>query len=939
MKNLRTFFLCLLIAVAPAVASHGQAASVRPAGEDSRASLPALAFEKYTLANGLEVILSENHRVPLVAVNIWYHVGPANERAGRTGFAHLFEHMMFEGSEHVGAKAHFRYLDAAGATGINATTSFDRTNYFETLPSNQLELGLWLESDRMGYLLGTLDQEKLQNQKDVVRNERRQTTEGAPYGLVEEEVYHRLFPESHPYYGNVIGSHADIEAARLDDVRDFFREYYTPNNASLAIVGDFDPAAAKQLVAKYFGSLVRGPVVPKIEVTTPSVRAERRAIVTDRVEFPRVYMAWLTPAIYEAGDAESDVLAYILGGGKSSRLYKRLVHEKQIAEDVSADNSSLLLGSVFEIEATAKPGVKPEELQKAIDGVLAEFRSQGPSAAELVRARNVLQTGLVESLESFSAVANRLNQYNQYRHDPGYLETDFRRYSEVTAADLKRAAGRELSRDHRVLVYGVPGEKVIHDVPRTAPHSAEEAATKQPGGSPQANGPAEESWRKTPPQAGPTSKLSLPVASRFSLASGLTVFVLPSPGLPIVSAELVVLAGSAANPLGRSGLASFTVGMLDRGTSKRSALEISDDLDEIGAALETDSGTDSSTISITSLKKNLEPALEIFSDVALSPSFPEQEIEHVRSERLGSIQEERDSIQALARQTMASALYGDQSPYGFLGIGDTESNKKITREDLGGFWKREYVPANSALVLAGDISEAEALALAEKYFGSWTGARTVRRAVEAPRSVTRAVYIVDKPESPQTQVRVAALGAARSTPDYVSLEVMNEVLGGSFASRLNMNLREEHGYTYGVSSGFTYTRETGTFSARGGIRTDVTAPAVAEIFREIERIRNSEPTPAELELARNSLSLSLPALFRTNGSAADTIGELFVDDLPLDYYQTLPSRIEAVSAGDVMRMAQKYLGPGGMVVVAAGDRGKIEPGLKNLNAGPIAIVP
>jgi zinc protease len=504
----------------------------------------------------------------------------------------------------------------------------------------------------------------------------------------------------------------------------------------------------------------------------------------------------------------------------------------------------------------------------------------------------------------------------------------------VNVSDLRRAARRALSPGHRVVVYGVPGEIVIHDVPRMP-----EEAVKKPGGPGAPTEPAEESWRKTAPQAGPASQLALPVAARFTLGNGLTVLVLPAHELPIVSAQLVVLAGSAQNPLDRSGLASFASGMLDRGTRKRSALEISGGLDAIGATLETDSGTDSSTVSIETLKKNFEPALEIFADVALSANFPGEEIERVRSERLAAIEQEQDSLQALARRTVASALYGTNSPYGFLGIGETESNKKTTREDLAGFWQREYVPENSALVLAGDISEAEAEALAEKYFGAWTGARPSGPAASAERRITRSVYIVDKPESGQTQVRVAALGVPRSTPDYARLEVMNEVLGGGFASRLNMNLREEHGYTYGVSSGFAYRRETGTFSAGGGIRTDVTAPAVREIFREIERIRHSEPTAAELALARNSLALSPPALFQTNARSAGAIADLFVDQLPLDYYRTLPAEINRVSSEDVLRVAQKYLDPDQMVVIAAGDRSKIEAGLKALGAGPVEATP
>ncbi len=341
--------------------------------------VPELKFEKYKLDNGLEVIFSEDHRLPLVAVNLWYHVGPANELPGRTGFAHLFEHMMFEGSRHVPGSSHFHHLEAAGASDINGTTDFDRTNYFETLPSNQLELALWLESDRMGYLPDKLDQANLSNQQDVVRNERRQSVENAPYGIVEEDLYHRLFPKGHPYYGDVIGSHQDIQSAKLEDVRNFFKLYYAPNNASLAIVGDFNPARARELVEKYFGSLKRGETVPRIKAQTPPITAERRATIQDQVQLPRVYMGWLTSPIFKPGDAEANLAATILGGGKSSRLYKKLVYEKQIAQDVSVSQQSLMLGSLFEIQATAKAGTKPEELEKVIDAELEAFQKSGPT--------------------------------------------------------------------------------------------------------------------------------------------------------------------------------------------------------------------------------------------------------------------------------------------------------------------------------------------------------------------------------------------------------------------------------------------------------------------------------------------------------------------------------------------------------------------------------
>ena len=358
--------LLLTVVLAGALATVS-VTTQRGQGPASTEGIPRLPFEKYTLPNGLEVILSQNARLPMVSVNLWYHVGPVNEEPGRTGFAHLFEHMMFQSSKHVPEDSHIRLLEAAGASDLNGTTSHDRTNYFETVPSNQLELALWLESDRMGYLLEKVDQAALSNQQDVVRNERRQRVENRPYGRAEETLIQTLFPKGHPYYGDVIGSHEDIQAVKLDDVNRFFRQYYAPNNASLAIVGDFDPAQTKALIEKYFGTLKRGPAVPSVETETPPITAERRRVVTERVELPRVYMAWLSPQIFKPGDADADITASILGSGRSSRLYRTLVYEKQIAQDVSAYQQSLVLGSIFQIEATARPGHTVEELEQAID--------------------------------------------------------------------------------------------------------------------------------------------------------------------------------------------------------------------------------------------------------------------------------------------------------------------------------------------------------------------------------------------------------------------------------------------------------------------------------------------------------------------------------------------------------------------------------------------
>ncbi|PYY08629.1 MAG: insulinase family protein [Acidobacteria bacterium] len=925
-----------LLFLIASLACAASAQKAKPANE-SKVPLPQIKYEKIKLKNGLDVILYEDHRLPLVAVNLWYHVGPANERPGLTGFAHLFEHMMFQGSQHVGPKAHFRYLEGAGASDINGTTEPDRTNYFETLPSNQLELALWLESDRMGYLLETLDREKLANQRDVVRNERRQGVENEPYGLVEEQLYHQLFPKNHPYYADVIGSHEDIEAARLNDVRQFFRQYYTPNNASLAITGDIDPAKTKALVEKYFGTIPVGPPVPKITAVTPPITSERRSVVSDQVELPRVYMGWITPPIYKPGDAEADLLAQLLGGGKSSRLYKTLVYEKQIAQDVQVDNQSQLLGSIFEIQATAKPGVKPEDLERAIHDELAKLRSEGPTQAELERARNVIETRVIQALErlgGFGGVADRLNRYNHYLNDPGYLAKDIARYNNATVADLKRVANAALLPNASVVVYGLPGKKVIDDPPRTKEEQEKEA--KQT--STVASTMPDEPWRRTAPQPGPLSQMSLPVPSTIKLSNGLTVLLVEEHKLPVVSAHLVVLTGSDANPVKKPGLASFTAAMLTEGTNRRSALEIADDAAQIGASIGSISTTDFSSASIRLLKQNVEPGLDLLSDIGLNPKFDPAEIERIRKQRQTDILQIKDQPVRLAFGALLKQVYGPDHPYGYREIGTAESNAAITGEDMLNFWKRGYVPGNSALVLAGDLTGEEARSLAEKYFGSWKGGASRHAPPPVETKTSKMIYIVDKPAAPQTYVVAGGLGVPRSSPDYVPIEVMNKALGGLFSSRINMNLREEHGYTYGAFSLFFYRRGPGIFGAGGAIRTDATAPAVGEILKELERIHTAPLTADELKLAKDAFSLSLAGLFETSERTAGTIGTLFTYELPLDYYGQLPEKINAVNSADVQRVATEYIHPDSSIVIAVGDRAKIEPELKKLSIGPIEMV-
>ncbi len=891
-----------------------------------------LQHDKYQLKNGLDVILCEDHRLPLVAVNIWYHVGPANERPGLTGFAHLFEHMMFEGSKYVGEKVHFLYLEAAGASSINGTTDFDRTNYFETLPSNQLELALWLESDRMGFLLDKLDDRKLENQRDVVRNERRQSIESAPYGLVQEEVFHQLFPSHHPYYASVIGSHADIEAARLADVRDFFKLYYAPNNASLAIVGDIDPAQTRKLVEKYFGPIPAGASVPKPEVETPAITAERRVTVEDQVELPRIYMGWITDPIFSQEDAECDLMAKIIGGGKSSRLHKRLVYEKRLAQDIAAQQYSLALGSIFIIEATGKPGVEPQELENDVREELDKFMKNGPLKAELERARNTIESAIIRALESlggFGGVADRLNQYNHFLSDPGYLSKDLERYQTATLDSVQSLAQDRLRREAGIVVWGVPGTKTVNDIPKSS--SPPKPSIIEPGSIP------DQDWRSTPPPPGPAPALSLPIPKKFNLSNGLSVFLVEQHSLPIVSANMITLSGSEKNPPNHSGLASFTADMLDEGTLKRSPLAIAADVDQIGATLSTGSSMDLCFIATRTLKRNIDAAFELVSDVLLNPAFVQDELERVRNDRLTYILQQKDSPGSLGIKVFLDTVYGASHPYGYTDVGTEPSNRAVTRELLLDFYQAGYFAKNSALIVAGDIAESELCELAENHFGAWkqNGAIPEMPAVTAKPS--RRIVIVERPDASQTVLRIGHVGAAHSNPDYVAIDVMNTALGGLFSSRINLNLREKHGYTYGASSAFAFRRGPGPFLIGTSVRTDVTAPAAIEIMREIELMRESEISPEELVVAKDSIARSLPGLFETTPEAASSIGQLFVHNLPMNYFRDLPDRIQQVSAEEVQQAAREYIKPEEMVIVAVGDRSRIEPELSKLNLGPIEI--
>ena len=925
-RSLSAIFLMLTL-VAPAI-TFAQRKGVRATGgSPAAAPLPPLKVTEFKLKNGLRVILHEDHSTPIVGVNLWYHVGSKNEVPGKTGFAHLFEHMMFQGSKGFDDDF-FKPIQEAGGT-LNGSTNPDRTNYYEVVPSNFLELALFMEADRMGGLLDVMNETKLANQRDVVKNEKRQNYDNRPYGLIGAKINETLYPASHPYHWLTIGSLDDLTAASMEDVKDFFRRYYTPRNASLAISGDFTPVEARRLVEKHFGKIASGPAVTRPNPAQPVLTESKEIVMQDRVAFPRLYLIWPTRPAYDKDEAATDTLANILGGGKSSRLYKTLVYDRQIAQDVNAGNNAQEIAGRFQITATARPGKTLEEIENAINSEIEKIKKEGPTQDEVDRSYNASEAGLIFSLQTVQGKNDQLNQYATYVGKPAYFQQDLDRYRRVTPEDVKRAANTYLI-EHRLKASVVPQGKERSTAgapPAETPPSAAESTAAQTTKRTAENA---SKWKLPTPKADP--RLTLPQAQRHRLSNGLEIVLVEHHELPVVTMNLVVKSGSAADPQNRAGLASLTADLLDEGTRKRSALEISNALTDIGARLGTAADWDSNSASITTLTRHLDRALDIYADVVTNPALLEDELKRTRNRRLAIVRQQRDDAGSIASVVYASILYGRNHPYGHPAIGDEDSLKEIKAADVRTFYETFYRPNNATLIVVGDVKSATILPQLERAFAGWQRADVPT--INIPDAMGRqqaGLYIVDRPGSAQSVINIGQVGVARSTPDYFPLLVLNTMLGGQFVSRVNLNLREDKGYTYGARTSFDYRRGAGPFAASAGVFTNVTKQSVAEFMKELRGVRGEIPiTEKELEFSKQAIIRGYPRGFETPGQIANRLGDVVLFGLPDDYFNNYIQKVRAVTLADVQRVANRYLDPSKMAILVVGDRKVIEPGLRSL---------
>lgn len=917
---LRALCLILCIQLLPAFANaQGRATTqTRRTPPVTRATPPRIdiPYEKFELKNGLTVIVHEDHKAPIVAVNVWYHVGSKNEKPGKTGFAHLFEHLMFNGSENFN-NDYFQALERIGATDLNGTTNEDRTNYFQNVPVSALDTVLWLESDRMGHLLGSIDKAKLDEQRGVVQNEKRQG-ENEPYSLSDELITKAVFPAHHPYSHTVIGSMEDLNAASLDDVKEWFKTYYGPANAVVVIAGDIDTKTALAKVEKYFGAIPSGPPVTHFDKWIAPRTGEQRQVAQDRVPQARLYKVWNVPGI---GTAENDYLnlaSDILVSDKASRLYKRLVYDEQIATDVGAFMDQREIGSLFIVQVTAKPAGDLAAIEKAVNEEMQKLFVVPPAQDELDRVRTQIFAQFIRGAErigGFGGKSDILARSEVFEGSPDAYKKSLDRIAAANPADIQTTARRWLSDGSYTLE--------IHPFPNFATTQTAVDRKQMPT-----------------PGAGPEPRF--PVMQRGKLSNGMEIIVAERHTVPVVNLNLLVDAGFAADQFAQPGTAALAMNMLDEGTKTKNSIEISKELASLGATLSSGSNLDTSIVSLSTLKSTLDRALPLYSEVLLNPAFPQADFERLKKLQIAAIQREKVHPIEMALRVFPKLLYGPTHAYGnpYRGSGTEESVAKLTREDLIKFHSTWFKPNNATLVVVGDTTLAEIQPKLEALFSGWrSGTVPEKNIATTPLPSKQVVYLIDKPGAIQSVILAGVLAPPKSNPDELSIESMNTVLGGAFISRLNMNLREDKHWSYGAGSFLPNARGQRLFLAYAPVQTDKTKESVVEVGKELRGIlKDKLITADELSMAKTNLTQSLPGIWETNTAVGDAIKEIVEFRLTPDYYSTYAGKIKALSVTNLNEAATKVVRPESLVWVIVGDREKIEKGIRELNLGEVRLI-
>ncbi|NDV41963.1 M16 family metallopeptidase [Flagellimonas sediminis] len=860
-----------------------------------------IQYKKYTLKNGLTLLVYEDHKAPIAAVNVWYHVGSKNEKPGKSGFAHLFEHLMFNGSENYNTD-YFQALESIGGTDLNGTTNSDRTNYFQNVPVSALDQVLFLESDRMGHLLGAIDQARLDEQRGVVQNEKRQG-ENQPYGKQWDYLTKAMYPKGHPYSWTVIGEMEDLNAASLEDVQDWFKTYYGPANAVVAVAGDVDAEEILRKVTAYFGDIPSGPTLERQEVNIPNKVYDSRQVYEDRVPETRILFAWNSPEFGSKEDLYFDLISSILTSGKNSRLYQKFIYKDQSASAAVSFQSSSEIASEFIAWLNVKPGQDAEKLEKELWDEIDKFIKEGPTEEELKRVKASYFANFIKGLErigGFGGVSDILASNETYHGDASYYKTQLKFVENATAEDLKKTAAKWLTKGKHVLICNPFPEYAVE--PSTIDRSKLPALAEQ-------------------------KSSKFPDLQRTQLSNGLNVVLAQRKGVPTVVINLVTDAGYKTDYLSTPGTAKLAMNLMDEGTKDKSSLEINAQLQLLGASLSTFSSQDESNVYMTTLKPSLDASLDLFLDVVLNPVFPEKEFERLQSEQINDIKKEKSQPVTMALRAMNKFMYGEDHPYSspYTGTGYEDGVSKLTRADMVEFYNTWFKPNNSTIIITGDVEMSELKSKLEKTLGKWKKGDVPKIVFNQPQTNTKnTLYLMNRPESQQSVILAGHLTEKYGDVSEVALEQMVNILGGDFTSRINMNLREDKHWSYGASGFVMGSKEVRPFIVYAPVQTDKTAESVTEIRKEISEFTSTRPaTKEELEKVKTNQVLKLPGQWETNSSVNSSVRNLIRYNLPDDYYQKYDQNVRTLSVDDIRKVSNQVVKPEKMNWFMVGDRAEI----------------
>ena len=880
--------------------------------------VPDIKYDTFTLENGLTVVVHEDRKVPMVAVNVWYHVGSKNEKVGKTGFAHLFEHLMFNGTENYNNE-YFEPFEKIGATDQNGTTNSDRTNYFQNVPTNALDLALWMESERMGHILDVIDEDKLDEQRGVVQNEKRQG-ENSPYGKAFNSINTGAFPIGHPYSWSVIGSMEDLNAATLDDVKEWFETYYGPTNAVLALAGDIDLETAKIKVQEYFGDIQGGPPLTKPKKWIAKRTEQTREIMEDNVPQTRIYKVWNVP---EDGTPEAqalDLAASTLAGSKNSPLYQELVYKTGLATSASAFYYGREIAGLFIISATVAPNQDAAKVESIIDSTLEKFLKTGPNAKLLKNTKTSTIAGLTNGLQrigGFGGKSDILATYQTLYGDAGAFRNILEMYLDTSAKEVKQAANKWLS----------SGDYVLSIVP-AAKTSVVKSKVDRTKGIPY-----------------PTEKLSysFPKIQSTVLDNGSKLVLAERNDLPLVQLEIVFNNGYAVESNDELGLVNFTMSMVDEGTKKYDSLEFAEMQESLGSGIGFGSSIDTTYASMSSLKVNLEQTLDLFKEGLLNPTFPQVELDKVKKRWLAGIDQELNSPASMANREIRSLVYGSGHPYAKASSSGIKSTvEAFKREDLIDMYSKLTNPNDATFIITGDISLDEATQLLNNKFTDWTSLNETSAKVDLFNVEDQAsprVFLIDKPGAIQSYILAAQLLPPTNSDDDILIDYMNYAIAGSFTSRLNMNLREDKSWSYGVRTSTGYSQGQRLMRMTAPVQTDKTAPAILEILREYDEYINTTPINAdELSKIKNARTLRLPGQYETLSALLGGIEDIVKYNRDFNYLDTIADKRNSIKLEDVRLASTKYLDTNKWTWVIVGDLKEIEGPIRELNIGNLEII-